>query len=144
MFSIGHTVAFPHSAIFECDILEGDQEAGGQSGRPKDETMDNILTEKRLSNSAYSHIIHAPIERVDIAGWLFSMSEAEYCRCCPPDHISGASTTTDDGKKMAVNVEMIGKTLMIQHFVAEIATLRFAEWSRLQTHSRQTAARGYK
>ena len=84
--------------------------------------MDNILTEKRLSNSAYSHIIHAPIERVDIAGWLFSMSEAEYCRCCPPDHISGASTTTDDGKKMAVNVEMIGKTLMIQHFVAEIAT----------------------
>ena len=85
MFSIGHTVAFPHSANFECAILEGDQEAGGQSGRPKVETMDNILTEKRLSNSAYSHIIHAPIERVDIAGWLFSMSEAEYCRCCPPD-----------------------------------------------------------
>jgi hypothetical protein len=53
---------------------------------------------------------------------LFSLSEAEYCRCCPPDHIAGASTTTDDGKKMAINVEMIGKTLMIQHFVAEIAT----------------------
>jgi hypothetical protein len=85
--------------------------------------MDNkILTEKQLSHSEYSHIIHAPIEKVDIARWLFSLSEAEYCRCCPPDHISGASTTTDDGKKMAVNVETIGKTLMIQHFVAETAS----------------------
>ena len=83
---------------------------------------DNILTEKELSNSAYSHIIQAPIEKVDIAGWLFSLSEAEYCRCCPPDHISCATTTTDDGKKMSINVEMIGMTLMIQHYVAETAT----------------------
>jgi hypothetical protein len=31
--------------------------------------MDNtILTEKELSSSAYSHIIHAPIEKIDIAG----------------------------------------------------------------------------
>ena len=33
----------------------------------------DILTEKELSNSAYSHIIHAPIEKVDIAGWLFTL-----------------------------------------------------------------------
>jgi hypothetical protein len=32
----------------------------------------NILTEKEPSNLAYSHIIHAPIEKVDIAGWLFA------------------------------------------------------------------------
>jgi hypothetical protein len=82
----------------------------------------NILTEKELSNSAYSHVIQAPIEKVDIAGWLFTLPEAEYCRCCPPDHISCAATTTDDGKKMSINVEMIGKTLMIQHYVAETAT----------------------
>jgi hypothetical protein len=82
----------------------------------------DILTEKELSNSAYSHIIHAPIEKVDIAGWLFTLPEAEYCRCCPPDHISCAATTTDDGRKMSINVEMIGKTLMVQHFVAETAT----------------------
>jgi hypothetical protein len=83
---------------------------------------DNILTEKELSNSAYSHIIQAPIEKVDIAGWLFSLSEAEYQRCCPPDHISCALTTTDDGKRMLINGEMIGKTFMVQHFVPETAT----------------------
>ena len=60
----------------------------------------NILTEKELSNSAYSHIIHAPNEKVDIAAWLFTPPEAKYCRCGPPDHISCAATTTDDGKKM--------------------------------------------
>ena len=34
----------------------------------------NILTEKELSNSAYNHIIHAPIEKVDIAAvWRWGM-----------------------------------------------------------------------
>jgi hypothetical protein len=83
---------------------------------------DQILQDKVLSNSAYSHVIHAPIDKVDIAGWLFSLPEAEYCRCCPPDHISCGTTSTDDGKAMSINVEMIGKTLMIQHYVAETAT----------------------
>jgi hypothetical protein len=31
-------------------------------------------------------------------------------------------TTADDCKAMSINVEMIGKTLMIQHYVAEVAT----------------------
>ena len=83
---------------------------------------DLILTEKLLSSSAFSHVIHAPIEAVDIASWLFALPEAEYQRCCPPDHISCASTTTDDGKPMSINVEMVGKTLMIQHYVAEVKT----------------------
>ena len=83
---------------------------------------DTILCDKELSNSAFSHVINAPIEKVDIAAWLFKLSEAEYCRCCPPDHISCGTTSTDDGIPMSINVEMIGQTLMIQHYVAEVAT----------------------
>ncbi|MGO9236229.1 MAG: hypothetical protein ACLP4V_19965 [Methylocella sp.] len=83
---------------------------------------DTILSDKVLSNSAYSHVINAPIEKVDIADWLFKLPEAEYRRCCPPDHISCGATFTDDGTPMSINVEMIGKTLMIQHYVAEVAT----------------------
>lgn len=83
---------------------------------------DAILTDKQLSNSAYSHVIKAPIDKVDIAAWLFDLPEAEYQRCCPPDHISCGTTSTDDGKRMSINVEMIGATLMIQHYVAEVAT----------------------
>lgn len=83
---------------------------------------DTILRNKELSNSAYSHVINAPNEKVNIADWLFKLPEAEYLRCCPPDHISCGTTSTDDGKPMSINVEMIGKTLMIQHYVAEVAT----------------------
>jgi hypothetical protein len=83
---------------------------------------DVILHDKELSNSAYSHIINAPLAKIDIGDWLFKLSEAEYQRCCPPDHISCGSTSTEDGKPMSINVEMIGKTLMIQHYVAEVAT----------------------
>ncbi|AXC11589.1 hypothetical protein ACPOL_2265 [Acidisarcina polymorpha] len=83
---------------------------------------DTILSDRELSNSAYSHIIQAPIEKIDIAAWLFKLPEAEYQRCCPPDHISCGTTSTDDGTPMSINVEMIGKTLMIQHYVAEVAT----------------------
>jgi len=83
---------------------------------------DTILPDKQLSNSAYSHVISVPIDKVDIAKWLFNSPEAEYQRCYPPDHISCGTTSTDDGTRMSINVEMIGATLMIQHYVAEVAT----------------------
>lgn len=83
---------------------------------------DVILSDKILSSSAYSHVITVPIRKIDIADWLFNLPEAEYQRCCPPDHISAGATFTDDGRRMSINVEMIGQTLMIQHYVAETAT----------------------
>jgi hypothetical protein len=63
---------------------------------------DLILTEKQMSSSSYSHVINAPIQTADIASWLFSLPEAEYQRCCPPDHISCASTSTDGGEPMSI------------------------------------------
>jgi hypothetical protein len=83
---------------------------------------DIILSDKQLSNSTFSSTINASIDKVDLAAWLFNLSEAEYCRCCAPDHISCASTTTEDGRPMSINVEMVGKTLMIQHYVAEMTS----------------------
>jgi hypothetical protein len=83
---------------------------------------DIILTDKQLSASAFTAIIQAPVERVNISDWLFHLPEAEYQRCCPPDHISCATTSTDSGTPMSINVEMVGQTLMIQHYVAETAT----------------------
>ncbi len=83
---------------------------------------DVILSDKPLSSSAFSHVIGVPIDKVDIAGWLFGLPEAEYQRCCPPDHISCGATFTNDGTRMSINVEMVGQTLMVQHYVAETAT----------------------
>ncbi|QFY59932.1 hypothetical protein FZ934_05485 [Rhizobium grahamii] len=81
-----------------------------------------ILNEKMLSQSAYTADIDIPFEKVDIADWLFNLPEAEYLRCCPPDHIAAGNTTTDDGRRMSINVEMIGTGLVVQHYVAEEAT----------------------
>jgi hypothetical protein len=36
-----------------------------------------------LSLSTVTAVIHAPIEKVDIADWLFNLPEAEYQRCSP-------------------------------------------------------------
>ncbi|MCB8875675.1 hypothetical protein [Acidisoma silvae] len=80
------------------------------------------VLEQILSQSAYSHEVDMPFAEIDIADWLFTLPEAEYLRCCPPDHIAAGITTTDDGRRMSINVEMVGTGLVVQHYVAEEAT----------------------
>jgi hypothetical protein len=80
----------------------------------------DVLTEMVLVQSERTAVVHAPIEQVDIAEWLLNLPDAEYQRCCPPDHIAAGSTTTDDGRPMSINVEEIGGGLMVQHYVAEV------------------------
>ena len=71
------------------------------------------MTDRILSHSSFSHIVDVPIERIDIADWLFNLPEAEYQRCCPPDHIAAGATSTDNGRRMsafaavAIDVENI-------------------------------------
>lgn len=74
-----------------------------------------------LSQSAYSADMDVPLEQVDIADWLFNLPEAEYQRCCVPDHIAAGTTVADDGRRMSINVEMIGSALVVQHYIAEEA-----------------------
>jgi len=42
-----------------------------------------MTTDHTLSLSTVTHIINAPIEKVDIADWLFNLPDAEYQRCSP-------------------------------------------------------------
>lgn len=82
--------------------------------------MTVIRNDLVLSQSAFSHVIDVPFEKVDIARWLFTLPDAEYQRCAPPDHIAAGATFTDDGRRMSINVEMIGSGLVVQHYVGEI------------------------
>lgn len=84
-----------------------------------------------LSQSAYSAEIDVPLERVDIADWLFNLPEAEYLRCCPPDHIAAGVTWTDDGRRMSINVEQIGSGLVVQHYVAEVAEASYCRMNSI-------------
>jgi len=81
---------------------------------------DIIRTDLILGQSTVSHVFTVPIEKVDIARWLFNLSEGEYQRCAPSEHITTVSTTTDDGRRMLINVEIVDTYLLIQRFVGEI------------------------
>lgn len=89
--------------------------------------------DRTLSKSTVAHIINAPLEKVDIADWLFNLPDAEYQRCSHV-HIAAGHTTSDDGHPMSINVEMIGEAIMVQHFVAQVQERTSAAWSPSPMH----------
>jgi hypothetical protein len=40
---------------------------------------------------------------------------------CSPAHVAAGFTTAPDGKRMSINVEVIGGSLMVQHYVETLA-----------------------
>lgn len=74
------------------------------------------MNEHEIVNSSFTAIINAPIEKIDIPAWCFTLSEFEYQQCSPA-HIAAGSTTAPDGRRMSINVETIGGSLMVQHYV---------------------------
>ena len=63
--------------------------------------------------------INAPIEKIDIPSWCFTLPESEYQECSPA-HYSAGFTTAPDGRRMSINVEVIGGSLMVQHYIEEV------------------------
>jgi hypothetical protein len=78
-----------------------------------------MTNDRSLSNSTVTAIMHVPLEKVNIAEWLFTLPDAEYQRCSHA-HIAAGTTTTDDGRPMSINVETIGDALIVQHYIAEV------------------------
>lgn len=78
------------------------------------------MNENDIVDSSFSAIIDAPVERVDIPTWCFSLGEKDY-QDCSPAHIAAGFTTAPDGRRMSINVEVIGGSLMVQHYVERLA-----------------------
>jgi hypothetical protein len=74
------------------------------------------MNEHQIVDSSFTAIMNAPIEKIDIPAWCFSLPEREY-QGCSPAHVSAGFTTAPDGKRMSINVEIIGGSLMVQHYV---------------------------
>lgn len=79
------------------------------------------MEDNTLVQSSFSAIINAPIESVDIPAWCFSLPDAEY-QSCSPAHFAAGATTAPDGRRMSINVEVLGGSPMVQHYVEEVAT----------------------
>ena len=80
-----------------------------------DEKTENFM----LVESSFSATVNAPIEKVDIPSWCFRLPESEY-QSCLPAHFSAGATTAPDGRRMSINVEVIGKP--------DGAALRRGDW----------------
>src|SRR5579871_5739227 len=93
---------------------------GNLTGIAYAELSPRVWTDNTLVRSEFSSMIHAPIEQVDLPAWCFGLSESEY-QACSPAHVSAAVTTAPDGRRMSINVEVIGGSPMVQHYVEEIA-----------------------
>jgi hypothetical protein len=77
------------------------------------------MEDNTLVKSSFSAVINAPIEKVDIPSWCFTLPESEY-QACSPAHFAAAATAAPDGRRMSINVEVIGGSLMVQHYIEEI------------------------
>jgi len=78
------------------------------------------MDDNTLVDSSFSAIINAPIEAIDIPAWCFCLPEAEY-QSCSPAHCSAGVTTAPDGRRMSINVEVIGGSPMVQHYVEDFS-----------------------
>jgi hypothetical protein len=79
---------------------------------PKEHNMD----ETEIVDSSFTATINAPLEKIDIPAWCFALGEKDY-QDCSPAHIAAGFTTAPDGKRMSINVEVIGGNLMVQHYI---------------------------
>jgi len=78
------------------------------------------MTDNEIVRSSFSAIVNAPIELVDLPSWAFTLPDAEY-QGCSPAHVAAGFTTAPDGTRMSINVEIIGGSLMVQHYVEKRA-----------------------
>ena len=78
------------------------------------------MEEHVIVDSSFSAVINAPLENIDIPTWCFSLPDDEY-QGCSPAHFAAGSTTSRDGRRMSINVEVIGGSLMVQHYVEVVA-----------------------
>ena len=74
------------------------------------------MEDYEVVNSSFTATINEPIDRIDLPEWCFSLSEKDY-QGCSPAHITAGFTTAPDGRRMSINVEIIGGSLMVQHYV---------------------------
>ncbi|MET0637314.1 MAG: hypothetical protein ABWZ25_14890 [Chitinophagaceae bacterium] len=75
---------------------------------------------EQLVDSSFSAVINAPIEKINIPEWAFNLAEKEYQECSPA-HVSAAVTRGTDGRRMSINVEVIGGSPMVQHYQEEVS-----------------------
>ena len=83
-------------------------------------TTQEVVEDLVIADSTESVEINVPVEKIDLGKWLTGLTDAEYQACAVPDHHACGWSKNADGAPVSINVEVIGGTLMIQHYIAEV------------------------
>jgi hypothetical protein len=78
------------------------------------------MNDSKIVDSRFTAIVNAPLEKIDIPVWCFNLPDREY-HACSPAHVAAGFTTAPDGKRMSINVEIIGGSLIVEHYVETLA-----------------------
>jgi hypothetical protein len=65
-------------------------------------------------------VVNAPIETINLGDWMFTITAEEYAACAS-GHQSAAQGKLASGKRFSVNLEVVGGTFMVQHYVEKVA-----------------------
>jgi hypothetical protein len=98
------------------------------------------MDDSMILESSFLATINAPIEDIDIPSWCFTLPDAEY-QACSPAHCAAGATTTPGGRRMSINVEVVGGSTIVQHYVEEVGDpehLRLVSTSDLFTPTGRT------
>lgn len=75
-----------------------------------------------------------PAESIDIAEWLFSLSDAEYRATAGP-HVGSGHYETPDGRRGIVDVEAFGAAFIVNHHVEEEARRDYVRVRSRESHA---------
>jgi hypothetical protein len=78
------------------------------------------MQERVIVDSRFSVVINASLEKIDIRARCFGLPHEEY-QGCSPAHFAEGSTTARDGRHMSINVDVIGASLIVQHYGEVVA-----------------------
>ncbi len=85
----------------------------GQQFQRKMKMEDNTLVQSKFLRDDPTHRLRTSISR---PMRYFTLPESEY-QSCSPAHYSAGSTTAPDGRRMSINVEVLGGSMIVQPYV---------------------------
>lgn len=74
----------------------------------------------KLGQSSAKAPISAPLAAINLGEWMFTLTSDEYAACAT-GHQSAAQGVQPSGKRVSMNVEVVGGNFMVQHYVETIA-----------------------
>ena len=98
------------------------------------------MEDNTLVKSSFSAVINAPIEKVDIPTWCFTLPESEY-QSCSPAHCSAGATTAPDGEVAPGWLAAVGPAVPLARASSSLRWARRA-LSLAQRHPAGKAADG--